>query len=106
MHTHAAPNPVPAPKACSYWVTQLLAWTLLLFVLLGLYLFQSDLLSRDQVKVLVLFFFTGIGISHLFLWGDHPESLAGTRYRVRTATAFVGRIVAERLGFLGACDRT
>jgi len=66
MHTHAAPNPVPAPRAV-YWVTQLLAWTLLI-VLLGLYLFQSDLLSRDQVKVLVLFFFTGIGISHLFRW--------------------------------------
>lgn len=66
MHTHSAPNPVPAPRAV-YWATQLLAWTLLI-VLLGLYLFQSNLLSRDQVKVLVLFFFTGIGISHLFRW--------------------------------------
>lgn len=66
MHTPSAPTNVPPPRAV-YWATQLLAWTLLI-VLLGLYLFQSNLLSGDQVKVLVLFFFTGIGISHLFRW--------------------------------------
>lgn len=66
MHTPSALTPVPPPRAV-YWATQLLAWTLLI-VLLGLYLFQSNLLSGDQVKVLVLFFFTGIGISHLFRW--------------------------------------
>ncbi len=50
-----------------YWVTQLLAWALLI-ILLGLYLYQNSGLSADQAKVLVLFFFTGIGISHVFRW--------------------------------------
>ncbi len=48
-----------------YWATQLLAWTLLILVL-GLYFYQNNDLSTDQVKVLALFFFIGIGISHYF----------------------------------------
>lgn len=48
-----------------YWATQLLAWTLLV-TLLGLYYYKNGGLSFDQSKVLVLFFFTGIGISHWF----------------------------------------
>lgn len=48
-----------------YWATQLLAWTLLV-TFIGLYFYKSDVLSGDQFKVLVLFYFTGIGISHWF----------------------------------------
>jgi sensor histidine kinase YesM len=48
-----------------YWVTQLLAWSLLILIL-GLYFYENNDLSGDQVKVLVLFYSTGIGISHLF----------------------------------------
>ena len=61
---NSAPPPFRAPRA-AYWATQLLSWALLI-VLLGLYLYQSKLLSTDQAKVLVLFFITGVGISHLF----------------------------------------
>ena len=48
-----------------YWGTQLLAWALLVSVI-GLYLYQDRSLSPDQIKVLVLFYFTGLGISHWF----------------------------------------
>ncbi|MBL7950765.1 MAG: histidine kinase [Flavobacteriales bacterium] len=48
-----------------YWTVQLLAWSLLV-TLFGLFLFKHDQLSIDQFKVLVLFYFTGIGISHWF----------------------------------------
>lgn len=66
MDSSGTTTSIRAPRTV-YWATQLLAWTLLI-VLLGLYLFQSNLLSGDQVKVLVLFFFTGISVSHLFRW--------------------------------------
>jgi sensor histidine kinase YesM len=61
-----SPRPIGPPRP-AYWITQLLSWALLI-VLLGLYLYQSDLLTNDQAKVLVLFFITGVGISHLFRW--------------------------------------
>ncbi len=48
-----------------YWATQLLAWALLVTVI-GLFMFKHDGLSTDQQKVLLLFYFTGIGISHWF----------------------------------------
>lgn len=48
-----------------YWATQLLAWALLVTVI-GLFMFKHEGLSTDQQKVLLLFYFTGIGISHWF----------------------------------------
>ena len=48
-----------------YWGTQLLAWALLVTVI-SLYIYQDRALTADQLKVLVLFYFTGLGVSHWF----------------------------------------
>lgn len=48
-----------------YWGTQVFAWALLVTVM-GLYIYKDRDLSSDQLKVLVLFYFTGMGISHWF----------------------------------------
>lgn len=63
MSTAATPS--ARSSRTIYWATQLLAWTLLT-TLMGLYFYKQNDLSRDQLKVLVLFYFTGIGISHWF----------------------------------------
>lgn len=60
--------PVPvvrAPSRMIYWGTQTLAWTLLV-VVMSLYLYKQNGLNTDQVKVLLLFHLTGIGVSHWF----------------------------------------
>lgn len=54
------------PKARPlYWATQVLAWALLV-TLIGLYLYKDREVSTDQLKVYILFYFTGIGVSHWF----------------------------------------
>ncbi len=63
--TAASTSPLLRSPRTIYWATQVMAWVLLI-VLLSLYLYQNDDLSWDQLKVLILFCLTGIGISHLF----------------------------------------
>lgn len=60
-----APKPSLLRARTTYWATQVLAWSLLV-TMIGLFLYKHDELSRDQVKVLVLFYFTGMAISHWF----------------------------------------
>ncbi len=56
----------PLPKARTlYWVTQVLAWALLVTVI-SLPIYKDRELSTDQLKVLGLFYLTGIGVSHGF----------------------------------------
>ncbi len=55
-----------APKArTTYWITQVLAWGLLVTVI-SLPIYQDRELTTDQLKVLGLFYLIGIGISHWF----------------------------------------
>lgn len=58
-------KPSPLRARTIYWGTQLLAWALLVTVI-SLDIYQDRSLSSDQLKVLVLFYFTGLGISHWF----------------------------------------
>lgn len=57
---------LPRSKALTlYWGTQVLAWALLVSVI-SLPILKDRDLSADQLKVLGLFYLTGIGISHWF----------------------------------------
>lgn len=58
-------TPSPLRARSIYWGTQVLAWALLVLVI-ALSIYEVRDITSDQLKVLVLFYFTGIGISHWF----------------------------------------